>query len=215
MEITRETKTILNRIILINRKIRSTSTSFGMLSSFYVGMMTQEIISKFAKNVTSKSSRKNVCRSMHYLQSVGLLEKRSSRPIEYTITDKGRWYVIASRLGLPLFSLILLANTYVFQKNMKRDGRPDFYVVGLFFEKIKHFITHTYRIHGMLIRKNYVARYANQTIRIPDEVFERLAEFDSDFEAIRRWYSGIGDEIDSTLIGDLQIKRAKGLSFHE
>ncbi|GEM_PF-6460518 len=215
MQITGETKSNLNRIILMNRKIRPTSTSFGMLASFYSGVKTRETISRFAENVTSKHPRKNICRSMHHLQSVGLLEKLSSRPIEYTITNKGRWYVIASRLELPLFPLILLANTYVFQKNMRRDDKPDFFVVGLFFEKIKHFITHAYRIHGILIRKNYVLRYANQTIRIPDGMFERLAEFDSDFEAIHRWYNNIGDEIDSTLISDFQIKHVKGLPPHE
>ena len=202
MQITREFKSSLNRIVLINRKIRPKSTSFGILSSFYIGVKTQEIILKFSNKVTSMHPRNDVCRNMHYLQTVGLLEKHSSRPVEYEITDKGRWYVIASRLELPLFSLILLANTYVFQKNMKQNDRPDFYVVGFFFEKIRHFITHAYRVHGTLIRKNYVARCANLTIRIPDDVFKRLTEFDSDFEAICRWYCNINDEIDSTLIGD-------------
>jgi hypothetical protein len=163
-------------------------------------LKTQEIILKFSKKVTSKYPRNDVCRNMHYLQTVGLLEKHTSRPVDYEITDRGRWYVIASRLGLPLFSLILLANVYVFQKNMRKNDRPDFYVVGFFFEKISHFITHAYRVHGILIRKNYVARCANQTIRIPDDVFERLSEFDSDFETIHTWYCNINDEIDSTLI---------------
>jgi hypothetical protein len=200
MQITRETKSNLNRVILLNRKVRPMTTSFGILSSFYAGTKTHEIISRFAEIATSTHPRKDVCRSMHYLLSAGLLEKRSSHPVEYIITKKGRWYVIASRLGLPLFPLILLANTYVFQKNMKKNGRPDFYVVGLFFEKIKNFITHTYRIYGTLIRKNYVTRYANQIIRIPDEVFERLTEFDSDFEAIHEWYNNIDDKIEFALI---------------
>lgn len=203
MQITDKTKSSLNRIILINRKIRPESTSFGILSSFYAGAKTHEIILKFSKSA-SQHPRNDVCRNMYYLQTVGLLEKRSSRPIEYEITAKGRWYVIASRLGLPLFSLILLANTYVFQKNMRQNNRPDFYVVGFFFEKIRQFITHSYRVHGTLIRKNYVARCANQTIRIPDDVFKRLTEFDSDFEAVCRWYCNINDEIDSTLIGNLE-----------
>jgi len=200
MQITKETKSSLNRIILMNRKIRPTSTSFGILTSFYSGTKTKEIITNFENKVTSKHPRKDVCRNMHYLQTIGLLEKRSSYPRSYRITDRGRWYVIAARLGLPLFSLILLAHAYVFQKNMKQNGRPDFYVVCFFFEKIRHFITHSYRVYGTLIRKSYVARCANQTIRIPDDVFERLNEFDADFETIHTWYQRIDDEIDSTLI---------------
>ncbi|MFY9299720.1 MAG: hypothetical protein WAO91_00820 [Candidatus Nitrosotenuis sp.] len=202
MTLTKEAKSQLNRIILVNRKIRPSSTPFGILSSFYSGMKTRDIISKFSNQVFSKNPRKDVCRNMHYLHSVGLLEKKSSRPVSYDITEKGRWYVVASRLGLPLFSLILLANVYVFQKNMQKNGRPDFYVVGFFFERIGRFITHAYRVHGTLIRKNYVRRCANQTIRIPDDMVKRLGEFDSDLRAMQEWYFDIGDQIDSFLIGN-------------
>lgn len=197
MTLTKKAKSQIHRMILVNRKIRPSSTPFGILSSFYSGMRTQDIISKFSSQVLSKNPRKDVCRNMHYLHSVGLLEKKSSLPISYDITEKGRWYVVASRLGLPLFSLILLANVYVFQKNMQKSNRPDFYVVGFFFEKIRRFITHAYRVHGTLIKKNYVMKCANQTIRIPDEMIERLGEFDSDLRAIQRWYFDVDDKIDS------------------
>ncbi|MGQ0772252.1 MAG: hypothetical protein ACT4NT_05745 [Nitrososphaerota archaeon] len=139
---------------------------------------------------------------MTYLQSVGLLEKKSSIPPEYVIAKKGRWYVIAAKLGIPLFSLILLANVYVFQKNA-RENSLDFYVVGFFFEKIKNFLTHTYRVHGELIRKNYVIKCANQTIKIPKYVMEQLErEFDADLRDIYKWYQSIDDDIDLALMRD-------------
>lgn len=208
MALTKKAKSQIYRMILVNRKIRPSSTPFGILSSFYSGMKTHDIILKFSSQVLSKNPRKDVCRNMHYLHSAGLLEKRSSRPVSYDITEKGRWYVVASRLGLPLFSLILLANVYVFQKNMQKSGRPDFYVVGFFFERIRRFITHAYRVHGTLIKKNYVMRCANQTIRIPDDMVERLGEFDSDLRSIQRWYFDIGDEIDLFLIGNKTAENA-------
>jgi hypothetical protein len=186
---------------LVNRKIRSESISLGILSSFYNGARTPEIISGFSSQISSRQPRKDVCRNMRYLCSVGLLEKCSDKPPEYTITKKGRWYVIASKLGISLFTLILLANVYIFQKNMKKIHKPDFYVVGFFVEKIKALLTHTDRLHGTLIRKNYVIRYANQTIRIPDDVYKQLeCKFDSDFEDISKWYQEIDDRIDLALI---------------
>jgi hypothetical protein len=205
MQITKETRLSLNKIILANRKIRANSTSFHILSSFYAGMKTAEIISKFSKKITSKYPRKDVCRYMTHLQSVGLLEKKSHAPPEYTITKKGRWYVIAAKLGIPLFSLILLANVYVFQKNVRKNSL-DFYVVGFFFEKVKSFLTHTYRVHGELIRKNYVIKCANQTIRIPKYVLEQLErEFDADLNDIYNWYQSIDDDIDLALMRDRSL----------
>lgn len=205
MQITKETRLSLNKIILANRKIRANSTSFHILSSFYVGMKTSEIISKFSKEITSKYPKKDVCRHMTYLQSVGLLEKKSYTPPEYMIAKKGRWYVIAAKLGIPLFSLILLANAYVFQKNVRKNSL-DFYVVGLFFEKIKSLRTHTYRVHGELIRKNYVIKCANQTIKIPKYVLEQLErEFDADLNDIYKWYQSIDDDIDLALMCDKSL----------
>jgi hypothetical protein len=200
MQITKQTRLNVDRIILLNRKIRPSTISFRILSAFYDGKEIQQIISNFSSVIRSKQPRKDVFRYMMHLHSIGLLEKDSEH--RYTITKKGRWYVIAAKLGIPLFSLILLANIYVFQKNMKRDNKADFYVVGFFFEKIKSLMTHPYRVHGELIRKNYVVRYANQTIRIPDDVFERLAGFASDFDDIVSWYRQLDDQINAALIKD-------------
>ncbi|MEW6043493.1 MAG: hypothetical protein AB1608_04465 [Thermoproteota archaeon] len=200
MKITKQTRLNVGRIILLNRKIRPSSVSFRILSAFYDNVETKQIISNFSKVIHSKQPRKDVCRYMMHLQSIGLLEKNSVH--KYTITKKGRWYVIAAKLQIPLFSLILLANVYIFQKNMNGDNKADFYVVGFFFEKIKNLITHPYRVHGELIRKNYVSRYANQTIRIPDDVFERLTDFASDFDDIATWYRQIDDQVNAALIKD-------------
>ncbi|HXG73601.1 MAG TPA: hypothetical protein VNK44_02105 [Candidatus Nitrosotenuis sp.] len=200
MQITKQTRLDVSRIILLNRKIRPSTTSFKILSSFFDGLETKQIIANFSNIIHSKQPRKDACRYMMHLQSIGLLEKNLGA--DYSITKRGRWYVIAAKLEIPLFSLIMLASVYVFQKRMKMDNRADFYVVGFFFEKIKNLMTHPYRVHGALIRKNYVTKYANQTIRIPDDVFERLSEFDADFEDIVSWYRKIDDQITATLIKD-------------
>ncbi|MEM4378952.1 MAG: hypothetical protein QXX85_08235 [Candidatus Nitrosotenuis sp.] len=200
MQITKQTRLDVNRIILLNRKIRPSTVSFKILSAFYDGVETKQIVSNFSNIIRSKQPRKDTYRYMMHLQSIGLLEKNSDA--NYSITKKGRWYVIAAKLQIPLFSLIMLANVYVFQKHMKKDKRADFYVVGFFFEKIKKLMAHPYRIHGELIRKNYVTKYANQTIRIPDDVFERLSEFDVDFDDIVSWYKKIDEQVTATLIKD-------------
>ncbi|HXG13803.1 MAG TPA: hypothetical protein VNK25_01570 [Candidatus Nitrosotenuis sp.] len=201
MQITKQTRLDVDRIILLNRKIRPSTVSFRILSAFYDGVETKEIVSNFSNIIHSKQPRKDTCRYMMHLQSIGLLEKNLGT--DYSITKRGRWYVIAAKLQIPLFSLIMLANVYVFQKRMKKDNRIDFYVVGFFFEKIKNLMTHPYRVHGELIRKNYVTKYANQTIRIPDDVFERLLEFDADLEDIVTWYRKIDDQVTAALIKDL------------
>ncbi len=200
MKIAKNTRLDVNRVILLNRKIRPSSISFRMLSSFYNKMEAEQIINDFSNKIRSKNPRKDAHRYILHLQSIGLVEKESTKKCK--ITKKGRWYVIAAKLGIPLFSLILLANVYVFQKNMKKRNKPDFYVVGFFFEKIRNFMTHHYRVHGELIRKNYVTKYANQSIRIPDSVFERLEEFDADFSDIVRWYLNVDDQIHTVLIKD-------------
>lgn len=200
MQITKQTKLDVSRIILLNRKIRPATISFRILSAFYSGLETKQIVTNFTNVIRSKQPRKDVCRYMMHLQSIGLLEKNLGT--NYSITKRGRWYVIAAKLQIPLFSLIMLANVYVFQKHMKKDNKVDFYVVGFFFEKIRNFMTHPYRVHGELIRKKYVTKYANQTIRIPDDVFERLSEFDADFEDIVSWYQKVDDQITAVLIKD-------------
>lgn len=200
MQITKQTRLDVNRIILLNRKIRPSTISFKILSAFYDGLETKQIVSNFSSIIHSKQPRKDTYRYMMHLHSIGLLEKNFDA--NYFITKRGRWYVIAAKLQIPLFSLIMLANVYVFQKHMRNDNRADFYVVGFFFEKIKSLMTHQYRIHGELIRKNYVTKCANQTIRIPDHVFERLSEFDVDFEDIVSWYRKIDEQVTAALIKD-------------
>lgn len=206
--ITKQTRRELNKVILLNRKIRSNSISFKILLSFYDGKDDQYVVDRFSHIIKTKNPRKDSHRYIHHLQSIGLVQRTQNNK-SFTITNKGRWYVIASKLGIPLFSLILLANVYVFQKNMKKLNLDDFYVVGFFFDKIKNLITHSYRVHGALVKKNYVYKQSNQTIRIPQYAYEKLTQYDTDFEEIAKWYKQLDVQIDTTLLKDRMLFKNK------
>ncbi|MEM3024516.1 MAG: hypothetical protein QXY25_01855, partial [Candidatus Nitrosotenuis sp.] len=64
MQITKQTRLDVNRIILLNRKIRPLTVSFKILSAFYDGVETKQIVSNFSNIIRSKQPRKDTYRYM-------------------------------------------------------------------------------------------------------------------------------------------------------
>lgn len=122
----------------------------------------------------------------------------------YSLTQYGRWSVIAKRLGLSFMELCILADAYGIHgrfigndKFVKNNIEP-FYIQTKFSELFPHHIysENTLRSFFEKIKsKRYAYRWSKRSLQIHPDKFEELKKYHDDFKTIENWLNSFNDRL--------------------
>ena len=114
----------------------------------------------------------------------------------YSLTQKGRWFAICSKLHLSFLSLCALADAYEMQTRLEQVGLVGFYVFPRFAEIFDGVYSQgNLRLAFEQLKvKNLATRYVKKSLRIRPEVLKDLRRsYQKDFEELQKWIAQFQD----------------------
>lgn len=123
----------------------------------------------------------------------------------YTITQKGRWFAICSKLDLSFLSLCALADAYEMQTRLEKVGLVGFYVFPRFAEIFEGVYSHRNLQFAFeqLKMKKIAVRYVKKSLRIKPEILENLtSSYEKDFEELQKWIAAFKSKKEDLIMCD-------------
>ncbi|HEY8111068.1 MAG TPA: hypothetical protein VIG05_09415 [Candidatus Nitrosotenuis sp.] len=110
------------------------------------------------------------------------------------LTDVGRWYYVAAKIGISVSSLCLLSQAYVIQKNLENNGFVGYFAVTYFADIVKHSHS-TSKLIRNLREMGLTYRHHKNTIRIFPEKMKMLENYDAELTSLNKWVVGLKSKI--------------------
>jgi hypothetical protein len=190
MELSEKSKKEISSLFFKNCCLEINSTAYLICDVLYSTAYEQR---QLVRKILQMHKNLNVIR-------VTICELQTKNLIRLTndlleLTNAGRWYYVATKIGVSVSSLCLLSQAYVIQKSLENKGYVGYFVVVCFADIVKY-------SHSMakLIRNlrevGLVYRHHKNTIRIFPEKMKILEKYDTELTSLNKWVIELKSKIE-------------------
>lgn len=196
MELSEKSKKEIASLFFKNRCLETNSTAHLICKVLYFAPCEQK---QLIEKILQMNKNLNVIR-------VTICDLQTKNLIQFTdgllkLTDVGRWYYVAAKIGISVSSLCLLSQVYVIQKNLENNGFVGYFAVAYFADIVKHSHSASKLIRN-LREMGLTYRHHKNTIRIFPEKMKMLEIYDFELTSLNKWVVGLKSKIDDIEDGD-------------
>jgi len=221
MELSEKSKKEISSLFFKNCCLEINSTAYLICDVLYSTACEQR---QLVRKILQMHKNLNVIR-------VTICELQTKNLIQLTndlleLTNAGRWYYVATKLGVSVSSLCLLSQAYVIQKSLENKGHVGYFVVVCFADIVKYSHSMAKLIRN-LREMGLVYRHHKNTIRIFPEKMKILERYDTELTSLNKWVIELKSKIEyiedsdpvarENFIKDLECytKIHKSVTLHE
>ena len=181
MEISVKSKKEIAMLLFKNCCLETNSTSYWICDILYSNPCEPKFL---IGKVLQMNKNLNVIRvTICDLQARNLIRINNSH---LELTDIGRWYYVAAKIGVSVSSLCLLSQAYVIQKNLESNGHVGYFALAYFADIVKH--SHSLvKLIRNLREVGLIYRHHKNTIRVFPEKMKILEMYDAELTSMNRW----------------------------
>jgi hypothetical protein len=189
MDLSEKSRKEISSLFFKNRCLETNSTAHLICKTLYFAPCEQK---QLVEKILQMNKNLNVIR-------VTICDLQTKNLIRFTeglleLTDVGRWYYVAAKIGISVSSLCLLSQAYVIQKNLENGGFVGYFAVADFADIVKHSHS-TSKLIRNLREMGLTYRHHKNTIRIFPEKMKMLENYDAELTSLNRWVAGLKSKI--------------------